>query len=150
MQQGHLISRHNRDSLCLQIEQLQTVSCFPLVVAVLSTSFAEEELMYAIRLRLCSLDLVLTYNQYVNNDMPIVMSIRLNNTERNVSKITPKMSMAIPRTRIQRSGGDILLFVCLSLSLLLLLLFLLPPPDSMGLFLPLESVLLLLLLLNLV
>jgi hypothetical protein len=106
--------------------------------------------MYAIRLRLCSLDLVLTYNQYVNNDMPIVMSIRLNNTERNVSKITPKMSMAIPRTRIQRSGGDILLFVCLSLSLLLLLLFLLPPPDSMGLFLPLESVLLLLLLLNLV
>jgi hypothetical protein len=107
-QQAHLCCKHIPDSLCSQIEQIHTPSCFPLAVVPCSLA---EELTYLIWFRLCSLDLAFIYNQYENNDMPIIMSIRLNNTERNVNKITPKTSMAIPRTRIQRSGVDVLSLV---------------------------------------
>ena len=53
--------------------------------------------------------------------MPIVIRIRLNRTERNVTKMAPNASMPIARTRIHRSGVD---------SLLLEFSFVLPPIRS--------------------
>lgn len=94
IQHGHLLSIHDPDSVCLQIEQVQTCSvCF-------APGFISGKDWF------CSFDLTPRYNQYAKSDMPIVISIRLNITERNVSKMTPNASMVIARTRIQRSGVD--------------------------------------------
>jgi hypothetical protein len=99
MQQGHLLCIHDFDSVCLQIGQVQTCS-FSIAPGVVK----EESLILSVKGRFCSFDLTPTYNQYAKSDTPTVMSIRLNTTERSVSKVTPNARMIIARTRIQRSG----------------------------------------------
>lgn len=83
--------------MCLQIEQVQFV-----FASVLGFESSSENC------RSRSPDLTTPNNQYVERAIPINISIRLNKAKRRVNKNTPNMSIANPRTRIQRSGIDAL------------------------------------------
>ena len=112
-QHAHLNSIHILDSECLQIEHVQLV---------LSSLLGWKEIVLSSgESRLRSRDLTTSYNQYVKRTMPTIISIRLNTAERNVNRIAPNMSIAIAKTRSQRSGFDALEFMSRPPLLLLLL-----------------------------
>ena len=94
IQHGHFWSIHSLDWSCLQIEHLQ------------EGLDGAEYLLSLVGPKICSLDLIPPYNQYANNDIPIVMRIRLNMTERNISNMTPKARIVIANTRVQGWGVD--------------------------------------------
>lgn len=102
-QHAHLISIHVLDYACLQIGQAQFI--LPTVLGLEKIKSSSGNCQFR------SPDLATPNNQYVQRATPIIISIRLNKAKRRVNKNTPNMSIANPRTRIQRSGIDALEFM---------------------------------------
>jgi hypothetical protein len=85
---------HVLDSVCLQIEQVQSVSA--------PAPGFEEIVRSSGKCRSTSRDLTTPYNQYVKKAIPAIINTKLNRTERKVNRVIPNKTNAMLIIRTQR------------------------------------------------